>query len=147
MSSAPARFFLFTVREKRYALDLLEVSEVLPPSVIFPVPWASPSLAGAVNFHGSLIAVLDLAGFLDLGAISPGEGNLLVLDRGIANLALRVDRVDAIVPAEGVLEEDGSSDPLVEKLLIMADGEVRKLAVARLLEKTEETLRRVTKGS
>ena len=146
MSDVPSRLLLFSVRENRYAVNLQDVAEVLTPPVIFPVPWAPPCLAGAMNFHGSLVAVLDLARFLECGTMAP-DGNLLVLDRGIANLALWIDRVENIVPADGVLEEDGSSDPLVEKMLIMADGEVRKLAVPRLLEKVEDAMRRETKGS
>ncbi|HEX8960433.1 MAG TPA: chemotaxis protein CheW [Geobacteraceae bacterium] len=146
MSNVSARLLLFTVREDRYALDLQDVAEVLTPPVIFPVPWAPPCVTGAMNFHGSLVTVLDLAGFLGCGTMAP-EGNLLVLDRGIANLALWIDRVENIAPADGVLEEDTSNDPLVEKVLIMADGEVRKLAVARLLEKVEAAMRRETKGS
>lgn len=146
MNSAPERLLLFTVRENRYALDLREVAEVLTPPVIFPIPWAPSCLKGAMNFHGSLVAVLDLAGFMNLGTMAPA-GNLLVLDRGIANLALWIDRVDTVVPADGILEEDESRDPLVEKVLIMADGEVGKLAVARLLERVEEAMSRRATGS
>jgi purine-binding chemotaxis protein CheW len=141
MSNGTERLLLFSLQETRYALDLQEVAEVLPPPVTFPVPWAPPCLKGAMNFHGNLVAVLDLAEFMGCGTMAP-DGNVLVLDRGIANLALRVDRVDNIVPADGILEEDQSSDPLVEKVLLMADGEVNKLALGRILERVEKAMKR-----
>ncbi len=141
MSNGTERLLLFTLRETRYALDLQEVAEVLPPPVMFPVPWAPPCLKGAMNSHGNLVAVLDLAEIMGNGTMAP-DGNILVLDRGIANLALRVDRVDNIVPADGILEQDQSSDPLVEKVLLMADGEVNKLALGRILELVEEAMKR-----
>lgn len=141
MSKGTERLLLFTLGEDRYALDLRDVAEVLPPPAIFPVPWASQCLKGAMNFHGSLVAVLDLAAFMNIGALAP-DGNVLVLDRGFANLALWVDRVGNIVPADGVLEEDESDDPLVEKVLTMADGEVKRLAVGKLLERIEKTMKR-----
>lgn len=141
MSKGTKRLLLFTLGDRRYALDLEDIAEVLPPPVTFPVPWAPPSLMGAMNFHGSLVAVLDLAAFMKIGPLVP-DGNVLVLDRGLANLALWVDRVGNIVPADGVLEEDLSSEPLVEKVLIMADGEVSMLALTNLLERVEEAMKR-----
>ncbi len=135
------RLLLFTLRDDRYALDLKEVAEVMPPPVIFPVPWAPPCIRGAMNFHGSLVALLDLANFLTTGPLAR-DGNVLVLDRSIGNFALWVDRVDQIVSTDGVLEEDESMDPIVEKVLIMADGEVKKLAAGKLLERVEEALKR-----
>lgn len=141
MSSATERLLVFTLREKRYALDLRDVAEVLSPPAIFPVPWAPPCLKGAVNFHGALVAVLDLADFMNIGAMAR-DGNLLVLDRNVANLALWVDRVESIMPADGILEEDESNEPLVEKVLVMADGEVCMLAVGKLLKSVEDAMKR-----
>jgi purine-binding chemotaxis protein CheW len=141
MSNRNARLILFTVRENRYALNLQDVAEVLNPPVTFPVPWAPAYLSGAMNFHGSLVAVLDLAMFMNIGTMVP-DGNILVLDKSIANLALGVGRVENIVPVDDVLEEDESDDPIVDKLLIMPDGEVSKLAVAMLLERVDSAMRR-----
>ena len=141
MSDGTERLLLFSLKETRYALDLQNVAEVLPPPVTFPVPWSPPCLKGAMNFHGNLVAVLDLAEFMGCGTKAP-DGNVLVLDRGIANLALWIDRVDNIVPADGILEEDQSNDPLIEKVLLMADGEVNKLALGRILERVEEAMKR-----
>lgn len=141
MIDSMQRLFIFNVGGQRFALDLQHVAEVLDPPKMFPVPWTPAWLAEAMNFHGSLVAVLDLAGFMNIGTATR-SGNVLVLDRRIANLALRVDGVENIVFSDVVLEEDKSADPLVDKVLIMADGEIRLLAVEQLLERIEDALRR-----
>jgi purine-binding chemotaxis protein CheW len=133
MSSVLPRLLLFAVQGDRYALELQSVAEVLPPACTFPVPWTPSCIRGAMNFHGNLVAVLDLADFMGDDTMS-AEGNFLVLDRSIANLALGVDRVETIIAADLVIEERDSCEPLVEKILVLADGEVRKLALEKLLE-------------
>jgi purine-binding chemotaxis protein CheW len=141
MSSVLARLLLFIVQGDRYAIELQNVAEVLPPACTYPVPWTPPCIRGAMNFHGNLVAVLDLADFMAAGTMA-AEGNLLVLDRNIANLALGVDRVDNIIASDLVLEERDSCEPLVEKILVLADGEVRKLALEKLLENIVATIQR-----
>ena len=103
------RLLIFYVRGSRFALDLRDVAEVLDPPVSFPVPWAPGYLKGAINFHGSLVTLIDLADFMNVGPVEP-VGNILVLDKRIANLALWVDGVENIVSFDAVLEEDESSD-------------------------------------
>jgi purine-binding chemotaxis protein CheW len=141
MSSIAARLLLFSVQGDRYALELRSVAEVLPPANTFPVPWTPPCIRGAMNFHGNLVAVLDLAEFMATGNMA-AESNFLVLDRSIANLALAVDRVESIITSDLVLEELDCCEPLVDKILVLADGEVRKLALEKLLETIVATVQR-----
>jgi len=141
MSNERPRLLLFAVRENRYALDLQDVAEVRCLPLTFPIPWAPSCIKGAMNFHGRVVAVLDLAMFLNVGAMA-ADGSILVLHRGLANLAVGVDSVGSIIPGEYVLEEDDSNDPIIEKLLVMADGEVKKLAVEILLKRVGEAMYR-----
>jgi hypothetical protein len=89
--------------------------------------------------HGRIVPLLDLADFLGLGP--SGGGTVLVLDRRIADLALRVDDGGVtILPAERAAgAEDAVSPPIVRYLLV--DGErVAVLAPGRLVEQIEERL-------
>ena len=141
MNTGSARLLLFRLKEQRYALQLQDVAEVLPPPVTFPVPWVPSYLTGVMNFHGSLVAVLDLAQFFGTGTMA-ADGTILVLGREIGNLALGIDRVENIIPVDDVLEEDESSNPMVEKVLILPDGAVSKLAVGTLLQRVTEAMQR-----
>ncbi|KAF0219777.1 MAG: putative CheW [Geobacteraceae bacterium] len=141
MKDGTKRLLIFNVQERRYALGLQDVAEVMEPPPTFPIPRAPGWFKGVMNFHGSLVSVLDLAKFLKIGsAVRPGK--VLVLDRCIASLALMVDRVETIVSDDNVLGEVAGSEPMVAKVLNTADGEVKLLAVEALLAELEETMNR-----
>ncbi|HTP65480.1 MAG TPA: chemotaxis protein CheW [Geobacteraceae bacterium] len=136
---ATDRLIVFTLSGNKYALYLRNVAEVMEPPRIFPLPHAPLFVPGIINFHGNMVSLLDLARFL-VNAPRDDNGKLLVLDTGIAHLALWVDAVENVGSADVVLEEFASDEALVEKVLAMADGEVRLLSVEKLLEKLEEIL-------
>lgn len=139
MKDASRRLLIFSVQEKKFALGLHDVAEVMEPPPIFPIPRVPAWFLGAMNFHGSLVSVLDLAKFLGTGsAIRPGK--ILVLDRCIASLAMLVDRVETIVSEDVVLGKDAGSEPMIAEVLNTADGDIRLLAVEALLDKLEETI-------
>jgi purine-binding chemotaxis protein CheW len=139
MMDGTNRLLLFSLRESRFALDLRDVAEVLEPPLLFPIPRAPLFFPGIMNFHGNLVSVLDLALYLKKTPRNP-HGKVLVLDTRLANLAVWIDMVENIVSTDVILEEDESGDPLVEKVLIMADGEVEMLSVENLLQNLEEQL-------
>jgi len=82
--------------------------------------------------------VLDLAVFFEAQP-GPHGDKILVLDRNIANIAIQVDMVEDIISEESVLEREGD-DEASTSLLIMADGEVKVLAVQNILEKLEAVI-------
>ena len=133
------RLIIFTISGIKYALFLRHVAEVVELPRIFPMPHAPLYFPGIMNFHGDLVSLLDLSQFLMNAPRNP-HGKVLVLDTDIANLALWVDTVENVGAAEVVLEEFESDESLVEKVLIMADGEVKMLSVEKLLERLEDIL-------
>ncbi len=139
MSSETQRLLVFDVSGLRYAVKLEDVAEILEPSPTYPVPRVSPVFLGATNFHGRVVAVLDLAAFFDTGAFTAG-GKYVVLNRELTNLALAIGPNVDIVTSDVILEEEESGDPLVGKILVMADGEVNLLETESLLLHLEELL-------
>lgn len=133
------RLILFTLQGERFALRLGDVAEVTEPPMLYPIPRAPHFFSGIMNFHGNLVSVIDLADFIKNTPCDP-QGQLLVLDTRIANLALWVDSVESVRPADVVHEERGSVEELVEKVLIMSGRELKLLSVESLLEKLEVTL-------
>lgn len=139
MTDGANRLIVFSLQGGKYALRLRNVAEVVEPPRIFPMPHAPLFFPGIMNFHGNLVSLLDLALFLTNMPRNP-QGKVLVLDTGIANLALWVDMVENVGTADVVLEEYESTEPLVEKVLIMADGEVKMLSLEKLLEQLEQIM-------
>jgi purine-binding chemotaxis protein CheW len=137
MREGSGLFLVFRVGERRYALPLETVAEVAEPLPEYPIPRAPRFLRGAVNSHGTLVAVLDLAIFLELGETRQG-GSLVVLatpGRGLAVATEHVERIAGSLDLCG--EEPVGDEPLVDGMLLLADGPVRLLAVDPLLEAVE----------
>jgi purine-binding chemotaxis protein CheW len=137
------RLILFVLHGSRYALRLRDVAEVMEIPRIYPIPRVPHYFAGVMNFHGNLVSVLDLAAFL-LGVPRHPQGQVLVLDTRIANLALWVESVENVRSADILRDESACAEPLVESALTMSDGEVKMLSVELLLEKIEEILGEIT---
>ncbi len=88
---------------QNWLVDMLDISEVLPPPPLTPVPLTKPWFLGVVNVRGVLYGVADMAAYQQKGeATSTGSGQasgtaanriLLVAERHAFNAALLVDCV------------------------------------------------------
>ncbi len=54
---------------ERYAVELRDVEEVLPPVRATPVPGAAAVFAGVINVHGEIRPVMDLRRLLGMDAV------------------------------------------------------------------------------
>ena len=54
-------FLVFDLGQDRYALDALQVAEILPLVDITRIPQAPPAVAGVFNYHGAPVPVVDLS--------------------------------------------------------------------------------------
>jgi len=122
MSATERRFLIFALAERLFAFDLAQVAEVAEPRKTWPIPGAPDCYAGAINFHGSIVAVMDLAGFMDFHPRQLPE-KLIVLSPEIASLAFLVDRILRIVPESQVekrTEADG--ERFAQGFLLLPEG-------------------------
>lgn len=133
------RFLLFRAAGTGFALPLKQVAEVRELPCLYPVPRLPEHLLGVMNSHGNLTALLDLNRFLGGGGVA-GEGKVLVLDEKLAALALWVDEVMAIVPAEAVSEPFAEEGPYCAERMDTEFGSVGLLKVEELLETVERQL-------
>ena len=139
MTDQEERILLFALGDERFALDLKETTEVLEPPEIFPVPGAPSFIAGAINSHGRPLPVVDLPALLGRGGLRP-DGKVVVLDSRVADMAVWVDTVLAVVPYSAVLEEGEREDLGITKVLMLADGEVSLMSAVSLLEVVEKSI-------
>ena len=144
MTETGCKYLVFILRKRRYAVDLALVAEVEEPPTLWPIPGAPPCYPGAMNFHGSIVAVMDLALFMGLpGGRQPGK--VIVLDPVVAALALLVERVASIVPADQVRCDDDPVRPMEEPYssgtLLLPDGVTAVLFdVVELVRKATEAI-------
>ncbi len=138
MSSQSGRLLIFTVAGERFAIPLQQVAEVLEPVTLSPIPKAPLMLMGIMNFHGSLVPLLDMSAFLHRGSSSQ-DGKIIVLDRHDAKLGLWVEPVVTVIPGEAVLEEE-NGEGLIDKVLITEEGALSSLSVEYVLAGIEEAI-------
>ncbi len=89
----------FKVGYETYALELVEVQEVVEDQMIHPFPGSPNVVAGAIGFHGRIVPVLDLARLLGFPTGKMGQ-RLIVLVNRRGPVALGVDQVRAIISVE-----------------------------------------------
>jgi len=137
MSEVENRYLVFDVGGERYALNLQDVEEIMELPDIHPLPRAPSYYSGIMNCHSMPVPILDLAVFLKKVSSPPGE-KILVLNRKIANLALRVHAVKGIAAGIVTEETDIADVDSIEKTLLVADGEAKLLVSERLLLRLEQ---------
>jgi len=135
-----ADLIVFELGDRRCALDLGVVHEVVPLGPVTPVPTAPPAIVGAVNVHGQVVAVLDLGPLLGLpsaGRPRQGACGLLALVAE-ATVVLHVSRVCEVVSA-GVPEE---ADPArLARPVASGLGELLLVDLGRVVERLRSTVR------
>lgn len=104
---------VFTIREVGYAVELRWIREVFTFGHVSPVPHAPRSVAGVVNFRGSILTIIDLREAPDTAR--QGESGLL----------LEVDRHRAALRAGTINEVSSLSEADTEGFLL--DGSNREV--------------------
>jgi len=132
-------YLLFMLQGGRFAVNLLQVAEVDEPPQTWPVPGAPPCYAGAMNFHDTIVAVMDLADFLGLPGDSEAE-KVIVADPGIASLAFLVEHVIRIAPPEQVVVGEAVDLPCAGVALHLPEGEYTLLDVAVVARLAAESI-------
>ena len=140
MSETVCKYLIFTLSGRHYAFDLAQVLEVVEQPAIWPIPLAPPCYHGAMNFHGTIVAVMDLAMFLGL-PVGHGSDKLIVLDTRIAALAFSVEAVTRITPL-GPTELAGNTGDGAFALgqLNLPEGKVILLDAVAIAEHAAETI-------
>jgi purine-binding chemotaxis protein CheW len=87
----------FQLGSESYGLEVTHIQEVVEAPPLYYIPRAPASLLGAINFHGGILPVLDLAACLGFGE-GARDPRIIVLTPDDAPLALAVSVIAGIVP-------------------------------------------------
>jgi chemotaxis signal transduction protein len=136
MATNERKFLIFFMHGKRYAFDLAHVAEVMDPVISWPIPLAPSFYSGVINFHGAIVAVMDLAFFLGFGG-SPKLEKIIVLDVNIASLGFLVERVARIVPEEEIEFQEAPDVRFASALLRLTEGNATLLDIVGIIREAE----------
>jgi chemotaxis signal transduction protein len=136
MTGRARKFLIFSLQSSLYALDLAEVAEVGDPPKLSPIPLAQRCYSGALNFHGDIVAVLNLPLFLGL-ADRGNHGKIIILRQEIASLAFLVDSVARIVSEDEVSFAAPPDSKFAAATMGMIDGQAIQLDLDSLVREAE----------
>jgi purine-binding chemotaxis protein CheW len=132
MAENERKFLIFFMDGRRHAIDLAHVAEVMDPATNWPIPFAPPLYCGAINFHGSIVAVMDLAVFLGFDSHT-GHEKIIVLDVNSASLGFLVERVARIVPEQEIELHEAPDVSFASALLRLPEGNATLLDVDAII--------------
>jgi purine-binding chemotaxis protein CheW len=119
---------VFWLGGQRYALDTVDVVEVVTLAQLVPVPLSPPWLLGLSSLRGTPLPVVELPLVLSLPLTDPpadaGGRPALVMRVDDVLLASRVDRIEAVYAFEGARFESAGpgESPAVRGLLEVGRG-------------------------
>jgi len=102
--SNSAHWLSFQIGNQLYAAPLVEVSEVIRPGELTPVPGAAADLLGIRHLRGRIVPVLDgrlRLGLPDSPAADPARVRVVMLSHGSHQVGLRVDEVGELLDTDG----------------------------------------------
>jgi chemotaxis signal transduction protein len=140
MSDDVRKYLIFALAGRRYAFDLAHVAEVVEQPVTWPIPLAPPCYLGAINFHGTIVAVMDLAIIFGLSGVQSVE-NVIVLDTRIASLAFATESIIriAVMNQIGISVPKGD-DAFASSELNFSDGKAILLDAPKIAAHAAETI-------
>ncbi|MDD2366968.1 MAG: chemotaxis protein CheW [Desulfuromonadaceae bacterium] len=137
MDTNSRKFLLFSLSESFFAIDLAQLSEVCDPPTMWPIPFAPACYRGAFNFHGEIVAVLNLAYFLE-GVGCSESGKLIVINPSVASVAFSVDTVVKIVSENDILSEPTLDIRFSTALLKISEMTAILLDIEELVRSAEQ---------
>lgn len=124
----------FKLGEEVYALDLIEVQEVVEKQPVFPLPSAPAAVAGAIGFHGRIVPVVDLPELLGFPAAARAE-RLIVLTDAHGPVALAVDQLQRVLSVDliqGTLTQSDSEADCISGVLSWQEQMISLLDLKQL---------------
>jgi len=133
----------FQAGDDRYGLDVAEVIEVVPRVLFREIPHADPTVAGLINYRGTLVPVIDLTALLTGVPSRPFFSTRIILvnypgrDGTVKILGLLAERVTETVSCtEADFQPVGiavADAPCLGDLYLHPDGAIQRVSTTKLL--------------
>jgi len=117
-------YVVFTLSERKYAITLLNIVEILLPSSVYPIPNSAPNVLGLTNIRGNILPVLDIKPLLGESGEVKGELTRHIwVNTGNEDIVIVVDKVNGIkrVSDDNLAEppEDLAAGRRVRKVILL----------------------------
>jgi purine-binding chemotaxis protein CheW len=131
----------FEVGNEIYALELIDIQEIVETPHLHPFPVAPVTVSGAIAFHGRIVPVIDLPRLL--GFDSPqGTLRIIVLANHYGPFALAVDRLRPLIGLDKSFvkdDESGTKELSVRRLFAWKNDMISLLDLSYVVEAIDTT--------
>lgn len=133
----------FELGDQTYALPITPVRQIIEMVTITPLPQMNQTIAGVINFHGTLVPVINMRRLLGLDEIPLNLHTPIILVKISERLVgLIVDSVvdvlqrnaNQIIDPNNILLEDMGEIPLLQGLIHSAGGSILLLNLEHLFK-------------
>jgi len=130
----------FELADAHYGLDIAEVQEIVEAPHRYFIPNAPECYNGVINFHGTIVPVVDLASLLGLDTDGL-DHRVIVLRSGRYALGFAVTRLGRIIRPQNAeslpCETDRQRHPCISERLHHEADVINLLDVSLLLTRLE----------
>ena len=137
-----ALVLIYKLGENLYGLEIEAIQEIIEDPVLHYVPRAEGVLTGSINFHGQILAVIDLPALLGF-AEGQHDYRHLVLTPEHRSLVLTISGVERIVNLEMELllpPPEDNDRPAVRGVIDLDEMTINLLDTDQVIKQLEEIL-------
>jgi len=92
------KFVVFVLNNEQYAVNILQVREIIRPLPVTRVPKAPDFIEGIINLRGTIIPIIDLKKCLGMEFQAPTKQNrILILEIEDNLLGFIIDKVNEVI--------------------------------------------------
>ena len=135
-----ALLLTYRLGKELYGLEIDAIQEIIEDAELHYVPRAKSVLCGSINFHGQILAVIDLPALLGF-AIEKHDHRYLVLTPEHRSLVLKISRVERIVSLETECLEPPPTDhdrPAVRGLIELDETKINLLDTDEVVKQLDD---------
>ncbi len=131
----------FRLGPEVYALELIDVQEVVEQQTVHPLPGVSPTIIGSIAFHGRIVPAVDLPLLLGFPAGERSERMIVLIDEH-GPVALAVDQLLRIINLDLTHSTLSQSDSEVDCIrgVLNRDGTMISLLDLQQLQRIVQQL-------
>jgi len=98
MSGGEVQLAVFKVAGEEFALDIMEIMEIIRPQKITKVPKAPAFVEGIINLRGKIVPVLEMRGrFGSAASGDPKHARIIIVKAGESLFGIVVDEVSEVM--------------------------------------------------
>ncbi|MFZ2853899.1 MAG: chemotaxis protein CheW [Rhodocyclaceae bacterium] len=78
-SGEPSQYLIFTLNGESFAMDILQIREIIEFGHLTEVPMTPETVRGVINLRGAVVPVIDLSARFDRGQTAVGRRTCIVI--------------------------------------------------------------------